>query len=64
MYKCNGEYFGINRIEEKYKKDGYVSDTRYLDNFNFFHQKYIVAGQQEEVNATMLIAAYYPYLLK
>jgi len=64
MYKCNGEYFGINKIEEKYIKDGFITDTRNLDNFNFFHQKYIVAGQQEEVNATMLIAAFYPYLLK
>ena len=64
MYKCNGEYFGINKIEEKYKKDGYVTDARNLDNFNYFHQKYIVPGQQEEVSATILIASYFPYLLK
>jgi len=64
MYKCNGEYFGINRIEEKYKKDGYVTDDKNLDKSNYFHQKFIVAGQQEEVKATSLIAAYYPSLVK
>jgi hypothetical protein len=64
MYKCNGEYFGINRIEEKYKKDGFVTDDKNLDKNSYFHQKLIVQGQQQEVAATSLIASYYPSLVK
>ena len=41
MYKCNGQYFGINRIDEKYKKDGFVTDDKNLDNTKYFYQKII-----------------------
>ena len=64
MYKCNGQYFGINKIEEKYKRDGFVTDLRNLDNGNYFRQKILILGQQQEVDATMLIASYYPMLIK
>jgi hypothetical protein len=64
MYKCNGQYFGINRIDEKYKKDGFVTDDKNLDNASYFHQKILSLGQQEEVTATTLIAVYYPSLIK
>lgn len=64
MYKCNGQYFGINRIDEKYKKDGFVTDDKNLDNTKYFHQKIIAVGQQKEVDATTLIAVYYPSLIK
>jgi hypothetical protein len=64
MYKCNGQYFGINLIEEKYKKDGFVTDDKNLDRTNYYHQKILSLGPQEELNATMLIAVYYPALIK
>lgn len=64
MYKCNGQYFGINRIDEKYNKEGYVTDDKNLDKTNYFHQKVISLGQLEEVDATTYIAAYYPTLIK
>jgi hypothetical protein len=64
MYKCNGQYFGINRIDEKYKKEGFVTDDKILDKNNYFHQKVISLGQLEEVDATTYIAAYYPALIK
>jgi hypothetical protein len=64
MYTCNGMYFGINRIDEKYKKDGCITDVKNLDQANYFHQKVLVLGQQEELYATGLIATYYPALIK
>jgi hypothetical protein len=64
MYKCNGQYFGINRIDEKYKKEGYVTDDRNLNRTNYMYQKVISLGQLEEVDATAYIAAYYPALIK
>jgi len=62
MYTCNGSYFGINRIDEKYSKEGYVTDETNLDKINYFHQKLIVRGQQAEIPATSLIACYFPLL--
>lgn len=64
MYKCNGQFFGVNRIDKKYGKYGYVTDDANLDNENYFHQKLLVQGQQEEVFATSLIACYFPELIK
>lgn len=64
MYKCNGQYFGVNRIDEKYSKDGFVTDDTNLDKEEYFHQKLLVHGQQEEVFAASLIACYFPELIK
>lgn len=64
MYKCNGEYFGVKRIDEKYRKDGYFTDNNNLDQANYFHQKVLALGKQNEVNATTLIACYFPELIK
>jgi hypothetical protein len=62
MYKCNGKYFGIGPIDEKYKKEGFVTDLKNLDKSNYYHQKVLILGQQEEVDATSLIASYFPSL--
>jgi hypothetical protein len=64
MYTCNGQFFGVNMIDPKYNKEGYMTDNTKLDKANFFHQKIIVLGKQEEVDATALIASYYPLLPK
>ena len=62
MYSCNGSYFGINRIDEKYNKEGYVTDETYLDKLSYYHQKIIARGKQDEIPAASLIACYYPLL--
>jgi len=64
MYTCNGQFFGVNIIDPKYNKEGYMTDNKRLDRANFYHQKLIVLGKQEEVDATALIASYYPFLPK
>lgn len=63
MYTCNGVYFGVNRIDDKYGKDGYVTDETNLDKLNYFHQKLIVHGKLEEAPAASIIACYYPLLI-
>ena len=62
MYSCNGSYFGVNLIDKKYNKEGYVTDETYLDHLNYFHQKILALGKQEEIPAASLIACYYPLL--
>jgi hypothetical protein len=62
MYSCNGSYFGVNLIDKKYSKEGYVTDETYLDHLNYFHQKILARGKQEEIPAASLIACYYPLL--
>ena len=64
MYTCNGKFFGVNIIDQKYNKEGYMTDNKKLDRANFFRQKLIILGKQEEVDATALIASYYPFLPK
>ncbi len=62
MYSCNGSYFGVNKINEKYNKEGYSTDETNLDRLNYFHQKIIAQGRMDEVPATTMIACYYPLL--
>jgi len=64
MYTCNGVYFGVNRIDKKYSKDGFVTNDKNLNLTNYYHQKILVRGMQEEINATALVASFYPELLK
>ena len=64
MYTCNGEYFGVNKLDKKYGKAGLVTKDDDIDRFSFFHQKLLVQGPTGELDATRLIASYYPELLK
>ena len=63
MYSCNGSYFGVNKINEKYNKEGYSTDETNLDRLNYFHQKIIAQGRMDEIPATTIIACYYPLLI-
>ena len=63
MYKCNGEYFGVNKVDKKYSQAGFRTDDKKLDRTDYFHQKLITPGKQPELEATQLIAAYFPMLL-
>ncbi len=64
MYKCNGEYFGVNKVDKKYKAAGFRTDDLKLDKADYFHQKRLVNGMTQEIDAAKLIAAFYPALLK
>lgn len=64
MYKCDGKYFGICPIDVKYEKDGCITNDKNIYKANYFHQKILSIGPQEEMGATSLIASYFPYLVK
>lgn len=64
MYTCNGEYFGVNKVDKKYNVAGFRTDDNKLDRTDYFHQKLLVPGITSEVDAAKLIASFYPQLLK
>jgi hypothetical protein len=64
QYVCNGEYFGVQKLEKSLEKEGYKTSDETLNRTEYFHQKLLVRGPQEEIFSTQLIAAYFPMLLK
>ena len=63
MYSCNGKYFGVNKVAEKYGKGTLATDDEKLDRRDYFHQKLIAQGETSEFDATALIASYFPELI-
>jgi hypothetical protein len=64
MYTCNGKYFGVNKIDKQYKSAGIQTNDDMLDRTDYFHQKVISHGETSEFDATVLIASYFPELIK
>jgi hypothetical protein len=63
QYTCNNVYFGVERLDKSYEKEGYKTTDDHLNRVEYFHQKVLGPGQQPELEATKLIAAYFPFLL-
>lgn len=63
-YVCNGDYFGVQKLGKSFEKDGILTSEESLNRSEYFHQRLIAQGKQDEVEATQLIAAYFPMLLK
>jgi hypothetical protein len=64
QYVCNGDYFGVQMLEKSLEKDGFTTSDLTLNRTEYFHQKVIATGKQAEGEATQLIAAYFPMLIK
>ena len=64
QYVCNADYFGVQKLEKSLEKDGYSTSDEALNRSEYFHQKLLVQGKQDEIEATKLIAAYFPMLIK
>jgi hypothetical protein len=64
MYTCDGKFFGVSKLDGKYKKSGLYTCDEKLDRGDYFHQKVISQGQTQEFDATVLIASYFPELIK
>lgn len=64
QYVCNGDYFGVEKLEKSFAKEGFVTSDKALNRSEYFHQKLIAQGKQDEIEATRLIAAYFPMLIK
>ncbi|MBS1231400.1 MAG: hypothetical protein H6R35_238 [Bacteroidetes bacterium] len=63
QYVCNESYFGVEKLNKAFEKDGYKTSDTELNRSEYFHQKVIAPGKRGEVEATQLIAAYFPMLL-
>lgn len=64
MYTCNDKYFGVNKVDKKYGAEGLVTDDARLDRYDYFHQKVLSQGHTTDFDATVLIASYFPELIK
>lgn len=64
QYVCNSNYFGVERLDKSFAKDGYVTTDVSLNRDEYFHQKVLTSGQGCELDNTRLIAAYFPKLIK
>lgn len=63
QYVCNGNFFGVQKLDKSLEKDGYKTSDAALNRSEYFHQKLIISGQTDEVDNTKLIAAYFPMLI-
>lgn len=64
QYVCNANYFGVERLDKSFAKDGYATSDKNLDKNEYFHQKVLTSGQGCELDNTRLIASYFPMLIK
>jgi hypothetical protein len=64
QYVSNDYYFGVERLDKSYLKDGYVTSDEFLNRSEYFHQKVLTSGEGTDLDKTRLIAAYFPLLLK
>ncbi len=63
QYVCNNTYFGVEKLDKALEKDGIRTSDASLNRSEYFHQKLITPGKKGEIEATQLIAAYFPRLL-
>jgi hypothetical protein len=63
QYVCNGQFFGVQKLDNSLEKEGYKTSDESLNRSEYFHQKLIVSGQTDEVANTQLIATYFPMLI-
>jgi len=63
QYVCNEYYFGVERLDKSFEKDGYVTSDNLLNRSEYFHQKVLCGGKGIELDNTRLIAAYFPKLI-
>lgn len=63
QYVCNKNYFGVERLDKMFEPEGYKTTDEHLNRLEYFHQKVLGPGQKPEIEATQLIAAYFPQLI-
>ena len=63
QYVCTNGYFGVERLDKSFEKNGYKTSDPALDRIEYFRQK-VLTHESDELNNTMLIAAYFPKLFR
>jgi hypothetical protein len=64
QYVSTDRYFGVERLGKEAQKAGFSTDVNSLNLQEYFHQKLISDGRNDKLGNSMLIAAYFPFLLK
>jgi hypothetical protein len=62
QYVCNADYFGVEKLDKSFEQNGYRTSESALNRGEYFHQKVLGPGQKPEIEATHLIAAFFPML--
>jgi hypothetical protein len=62
QYVCNADYFGVEKLDKSFEQNGYKTSDSALNRGEYFHQKVLGPGQKPEIEATHLIAAFFPML--
>jgi hypothetical protein len=63
QYVCNADYFGVEKLDKSFEQNGYKTSDSGLNRGEYFHQKVLGPGQKPELEATQLIAAFFPMLI-
>jgi hypothetical protein len=63
QYVCKANYFGVEKLDREFEKDGYKTSDSALDRSAYFHQKVLTPGGRSELESTQLIAAFFPLLI-
>jgi hypothetical protein len=64
QYVCNGEYFGIQKVEKDLMPQGYSASDEALNRTEYFHQKLLSFGVNSDEENAKMIAAYFPMLIR
>ena len=62
-YVCNGNIFGVAKLNDELEKDGYKTSDTALNRNEYFHQKVLATGVVCDLDNSKLIAAYFPMLI-
>ena len=63
QYVCKEKYFGVQMLDRNCRIEGFTPSATDFNRREFFHQKKLASGGRQELENTMLIAAYFPMLL-
>lgn len=63
QYVCNGDYFGVEKLDKALRKEGIRTSDSELNLQEYYHQKLISQTRLSEIESTKMIAAYFPLLL-
>lgn len=63
QYICNDQFFGVEKLDKSFQKDGLKTSDSALNRSEYFHQKVLSQGHRGELEATQLIAAFFPRLI-
>jgi len=63
QYVCNDNYFGVEKLDKAFEKDGFKTSDSEMNRNEYYHQKVLTPGKRSEMESTQLIAAYFPLLL-